>query len=245
VLVPIEARRFPEAPFSDEKSASGWVVACVISVLSERGLSFEDRGLLRAMLSNGTLAIAIDGLNEVAREQAVVAFAAEFHMAPMLVTSQESAEFPFEVWHLPGTISEHVDGLLNLYLGEQKARAVAVQLRESGLIRHLRSGYDVRLVIELGENTSEGEELPRDNTFLFNVVEDPMERANLKDQHKDIYEGLEAEWFAWNATMLPEIDESFTHSFSGAELADHIGTPKATGKADNPTPQASHSANPH
>jgi arylsulfatase A-like enzyme len=83
------------------------------------------------------------------------------------------------------------------------------------------------------------------NTFLFNVVEDPMERANLKERHKDIYQRLEAEWLAWNATMLPEIDESFTHSFSGAELADHIGTPEPTGKADNPAPQASPSENPH
>ena len=45
--------------------------------------------------------------------------------------------------------------------------------------------------------------------------------------------------------MLPEIDESYTHSFSGADLADHIGTPEATGKADNPTPQASPKTNPH
>ena len=45
--------------------------------------------------------------------------------------------------------------------------------------------------------------------------------------------------------MLSEIDESFTHSFSGAELADHIGTPEPTGKADNPAPQASPSENPH
>jgi hypothetical protein len=34
VLVPIEARRFPEALF-EEKSASAWVIACVLSVLSE------------------------------------------------------------------------------------------------------------------------------------------------------------------------------------------------------------------
>ena len=83
-----------------------------------------------------------------------------------------------------------------------------------------------------------------DNTFLFNVVEDPLERANLKERHRDIYERLEAEWFAWNATMLPEIDESYSDNFTGAQLADHIGTLKATGKADNPTPQASPSVNP-
>ena len=74
-----------------------------------------------------------------------------------------------------------------------------------------------------------------DNTFLFNVVEDPMERANLKARKKDIYERLVAEWNEWNRTMLPEIDESFTATFSGNQLADHIGTPAATGKADNPS----------
>ena len=75
-----------------------------------------------------------------------------------------------------------------------------------------------------------------DNTFLFNVVEDPMERANLKERHKDIYDRLTAEWSDWNVTMLPETDESYTHSFTGAQFADHIGTPGASGKADNPAP---------
>jgi arylsulfatase A-like enzyme len=62
-----------------------------------------------------------------------------------------------------------------------------------------------------------------DNTFLFNVVEDPLERANLKDRQKDIYGRLVREWDDWNASMLPEIKESFTHSFDGKELADHYG----------------------
>nr|ADC36070.1 sulfatase [uncultured bacterium 213] len=73
-----------------------------------------------------------------------------------------------------------------------------------------------------------------DNTFLFNVVDDPMERANLKDRRKDTYDRLVTEWHEWNATMLPEIDESTTDNFTGAQLADHIGTPKTTGKADTP-----------
>ena len=77
-----------------------------------------------------------------------------------------------------------------------------------------------------------------ENTFLFNVVEDPMERANLKERHKEIYDRLVKMWLAWNAKMLPEIDESFTDSFTGDELADHIGAPKATGKANNPAPPA-------
>ena len=69
-----------------------------------------------------------------------------------------------------------------------------------------------------------------DNTFLFNVVDDPMERANLKLRHKDIYDRLVAEWQQWNKTMLPENATSNTGNFTGSELADHIGTPKWQGK---------------
>jgi arylsulfatase A-like enzyme len=74
-----------------------------------------------------------------------------------------------------------------------------------------------------------------DNTFLFNVVEDPMERANLKDRKKDVFERLVTQWNEWNRAMLPEIDESYTITFSGDQLADHVGAPEASGKADNPT----------
>src|SRR5207237_496558 len=73
-----------------------------------------------------------------------------------------------------------------------------------------------------------------DNTFLFNVVEDPMERANLKERHKDVYARIVTEWHEWNATMLPEIDDSSTANFTGDQLADHIGVRKTSGKADNP-----------
>jgi arylsulfatase A-like enzyme len=73
-----------------------------------------------------------------------------------------------------------------------------------------------------------------DNTFLFNVVEDPMERANLKERRKDLYDQLVARWLDWNATMLPEIDESSTSNFTGSQMADHIGTPPTSRKADNP-----------
>jgi arylsulfatase A-like enzyme len=62
-----------------------------------------------------------------------------------------------------------------------------------------------------------------DNTFLFNVVEDPLERANLKDRKKDVYDRLVAAWDAWNAAMLPEVPESFTESYTGAQLADRYG----------------------
>jgi arylsulfatase A-like enzyme len=75
-----------------------------------------------------------------------------------------------------------------------------------------------------------------DNTFLFNVVEDPLERANLKDRHPDIYHRLVREWYDWNASMLPEIRESVTASFDGGQLADHFGAKKADPAPDIPSP---------
>ena len=62
-----------------------------------------------------------------------------------------------------------------------------------------------------------------DNTFLFDVVQDPMERANLKGRHRDVYDRLVAQWKEWNATMLPLDPQSFTAGFTGEQLADHFG----------------------
>jgi hypothetical protein len=63
-----------------------------------------------------------------------------------------------------------------------------------------------------------------------------MERANLKVRREDVYDRIVAEWRDWNATMLPEIDDSSTGNFTGDELADHIGAQETSGKADNPVP---------
>ena len=68
-----------------------------------------------------------------------------------------------------------------------------------------------------------------DQTFLFDVVQDPMERANLKERHKDVYERLVAAWNAWNATMLPLDPQSNTAGFTGSQLADHFGVKASAG----------------
>jgi arylsulfatase A-like enzyme len=59
--------------------------------------------------------------------------------------------------------------------------------------------------------------------FLFDVVADPMERANLKERHPEKFAELEAAFRAWSATMLPLDPESQSYGFGGAELADHFG----------------------
>ena len=41
------------------------------------------------------------------------------------------------------------------------------------------------------------------NTFLFNVVDDPLERANLKERRKDICDRLVGEWNTWKCSPRP------------------------------------------
>jgi arylsulfatase A-like enzyme len=61
------------------------------------------------------------------------------------------------------------------------------------------------------------------NEFLFDVVQDPRERANLKDRHKDVFDQLKNDWEAWNETMLPERPRPATYGNPGNFLADHYG----------------------
>ena len=56
-----------------------------------------------------------------------------------------------------------------------------------------------------------------------------MERANLKERQRDVYDRMIGQWNAWNAGMLPEVRDSATGGFSGAQLADHVGAPDSTG----------------
>jgi len=55
-----------------------------------------------------------------------------------------------------------------------------------------------------------------------------MERANLKERRKDIYDRLVAEWNAWNATMLPETVSSFTYNNTGSQWVDRPGARPVT-----------------
>ena len=61
------------------------------------------------------------------------------------------------------------------------------------------------------------------NEFLFDVVKDPRERANLKDRYKDVFDRLKNDWASWNDTMLPERPRPAAYSNPGNFLADHYG----------------------
>jgi arylsulfatase A-like enzyme len=79
-----------------------------------------------------------------------------------------------------------------------------------------------------------------DNEFLFDVVADPLERANLKARRASDFDRIKAAWAQWNDGMLPEISESFTEGFVGSEMADRIGAPKASPLPDPGLPRKSH-----
>ena len=70
------------------------------------------------------------------------------------------------------------------------------------------------------------------NTFLFNVVEDPLERANLKFREPATFERLQETWKQWNAGMLPEQDDTFTEGVLAQTQADHIGANETIKTAD-------------
>ena len=63
------------------------------------------------------------------------------------------------------------------------------------------------------------------NSFLFDVVADPLERANLKERDRDIYARLVTQWQEWNVSMLPFTNSNYSYSLSGEDLADHYGAP--------------------
>lgn len=73
------------------------------------------------------------------------------------------------------------------------------------------------------------------NEFLFDVAQDPRERANLKDRHRQVFDRLKADWEAWSATMLEERPRPAPYSQPGNLLADHYGVVNPT---PAPLPQA-------
>ncbi len=61
------------------------------------------------------------------------------------------------------------------------------------------------------------------HAFLFNVADDPLERANLKERQPEVFKKLGADFEAWNATMLPEDPKAASATLSADQLADHYG----------------------
>ena len=61
------------------------------------------------------------------------------------------------------------------------------------------------------------------NEFLFDVVADQRERADLKDRYPDVFARLSAAWVNWNNSMLPELAESYSWGPDGKHFIDRYG----------------------
>jgi arylsulfatase A-like enzyme len=59
-----------------------------------------------------------------------------------------------------------------------------------------------------------------DNEFLFNVVEDTRERANLCQRCPEVFARLQQQWEDWNAAQLPITDAVFSHGVTSDMQAD-------------------------
>jgi arylsulfatase A-like enzyme len=68
-----------------------------------------------------------------------------------------------------------------------------------------------------------------DNEFLFDVVADVRERANLRDKEPVVFARLKRQWEAWNDGMLPIIAEVHTHGVTPDIQADRYA-PKHTSR---------------
>jgi arylsulfatase A-like enzyme len=61
------------------------------------------------------------------------------------------------------------------------------------------------------------------NEFLFDLAQDPRERANLKSRRQDIFDRVKTDWETWNNTMLAERARPATYGNPGNMVADHYG----------------------
>jgi hypothetical protein len=166
ILVTFAARDF--AGSGEDKDDPAW--DAVRATLSSWGLTFGNGALLTRLLESGTIGVAIDGLNEVDRTRAVVAFSRTFNEAPMLVTSQQLGSDRFTTLRLLTDIRDFTSDLLRLYLPAEQAEAVIERISASGLKDAIRSGYDVRLIIDLARADPHLTSLPGDRMGLYVAV---------------------------------------------------------------------------
>jgi arylsulfatase A-like enzyme len=67
-----------------------------------------------------------------------------------------------------------------------------------------------------------------ENEFLFDVVDDPRERANLRDKQPEVFARLRQAWADWDSQFIPITDEVFTHGVTPDIQADHYSPERAT-----------------
>jgi hypothetical protein len=167
IIIPLrEYRGVPVEPNHPEH----WVGIAARMAVSAFGLTFEDQGLFWAMIKSGAFLLILDGANEVDRENEIELFARSAPAARILVTSQSRGSDYFTNWLLPNTITEEIEPLLCLFLGEAIGRSIFVRIKATPLLGAMRSGYDVRLIADLVESQGADVTLPPDRLGLYKLI---------------------------------------------------------------------------
>ncbi|NEH58113.1 hypothetical protein GR198_20520 [Rhizobium leguminosarum] len=154
ILIPILMRDYADVPEKADQR-SEWFVEIVKRQLIAYDLRIEDIGLLKAMLSSGRFALALDGLNEADRDGALAEFVAAYPRVKIIATCQSLPTADFELWSLPKNISVLTQGLLQLWLGEREGDRIYRNLGEKKGLDYLMSGYDVRLIADLASKSTD------------------------------------------------------------------------------------------
>jgi len=101
----------------------------------------------------------------------------------LLVTSQAiprslAGDQRWEVWELPEDIGGLRDGLLALWLGDEKGTILSRRIVAEGLSGTVVSGYDLRLLADLADADPAHVPLPTDRVALYRAM---LERASGPD----------------------------------------------------------------
>ena len=197
ILIMLPLRDYAALPAPDANRPESWVLEAVRRQLEQFGFATRDLGLIDAMLRAGHIALALDGANEADRDLSLAAFAGQFRQTRLLVTSQAIGDERWETWELPADIGGLRDGLLALWLGDEKGAALSRRITAEGLSGAVVSGYDVRLLADLAAADPEHALLPADRIELYRAM---LARADGPDGQPLRLEGLKQ--LAW--TMVTQ-----------------------------------------
>jgi hypothetical protein len=187
ILVMPPVRHYATLPTPEPNRPESWVIEAVRRRFEMFGFGELDHTTVRAMLKAGHIALALDGMNEADRDNALVAFARQFPQVRLLVTSQARQE-GWQLWQLPADVTQLRQGLLSRWLGAEKGAALDRRIVAEGLSETILSGYDLRLVADLAGTDPERAVLPADRIALYRamlaraaeVAGEPMRMEGLK-----------------------------------------------------------------
>lgn len=149
-----------------------WIVRLVAAALEIDGMEFTDLSLLKHILKSGRFCLVLDGANETPFSSEIETFTNTAGSVGLVVTSQElpgSSSKDLELWRLPATISDMVEPLLKLYLGEERGAAIFADL-DSTVLQELRSGYDIVLLVDLVRISDGDQSLPKSRIELYEAI---------------------------------------------------------------------------